>query len=54
MTSSYGLTSTDITTFTGLAFTDFMINGQQMESTDWISFCTTYIEVIAQVVHRVL
>ena len=52
MTSSYGLTSTDITTFTGLAFTDFMINGQQMESTDWISFCTTYIEVIAQVVHR--
>ena len=29
-----------------------MINGQQMESTDWISFCTTYIEVIAQVVHR--
>ena len=50
--SSYGLTHLDVESFTGIAFTDMMINGQQMESTDWISFCTTYIEVIAQVVHR--
>jgi hypothetical protein len=52
MTSSYGLSHTDIEQFTGFAYTDLMLNGQQMESTDWISFCTTYIEIIAQIVHK--
>jgi hypothetical protein len=50
--SSYGLSHTDVEQFTGIAYTDMMINGQQMESSDWISFCATYIEIIAQVVHR--
>ena len=50
--SSYNLSHTDIEQFTGIAYTDMMINGQQMESSDWISFCATYIEIIAQVVHR--
>ena len=52
MTSSYGLTHTDIENFAGGAYTDFMLNGQVMQSTDWITFCTTYIEIIAQIVHR--
>ena len=50
--SSYGLSHLDVENFTGLAFTDFQVNGQQMESSDWIAFCATYIEIIAQVVHR--
>ena len=50
--SSYGLSHTDVEQFTGIAYTDMMINGQQMESADWISFCDTHIEIIAQVVHR--
>jgi hypothetical protein len=50
--SSYGLSHTSIEEFTGIAFTDMMINGEQMTLADWIAFCTTHIEVIAQVVHR--
>ena len=50
--SSYGLSHSDIEQYTGIAFTDMMINGEQMTLAQWTTFCTTYIEVIAQVVHR--
>ena len=50
--SSYGLSHSDIEQFTGIAFTDMMINGEPMTVTEWESFCTTYIEIISQVVHR--
>lgn len=49
---SYNLTSADIEQFTGITATDMLIDGQQMTSTQWDTFCTTYIEIIAQVVHR--
>ena len=52
MTGSYGLSHTDIESYTGIAFSDMMINGEQMTLAEWETFCTTYIEVIAQVVHR--
>jgi len=50
--SSYGLTHASVEDFTGATFTDFMINGEPMTLAEWETFCTTYIEVIAQVVHR--
>ena len=52
MTASYGLSHSDVESYTGIAFSDMMINGEQMTLADWESFCTTYIEIIAQVVHR--
>jgi len=50
--SSYGLTHDSVEQFTGATFTDFMINGEPMTVTEWETFCTTYIEIVAQVVHR--
>lgn len=50
--SSYGLTHSDVESYTGATFQDFMINGQKMTETEWQTFCTNYIEIIAQVVHR--
>lgn len=50
--SSYGLSHTDIESYTGIAFTDMMVNGEQMTEAQWETFCTTYIEIISQVVHR--
>jgi hypothetical protein len=50
--SSYSLSHVDIESYTGICATDMMINGEQMTAAQWNTFCTTYVEVIAQVVHR--
>ena len=52
MTASYGITHSTVEEFCGVAFSDMMINGEQMTAAQWDTFCTTYVEVIAQVVHR--
>jgi hypothetical protein len=52
MVASYGITHSTIEEFTGIAFTDMMINGEPMTAAEWDTFCTTYVEVVAQVVHR--
>jgi len=52
MVASYGITSSTIEQFTGIAYTDMMINGEPMTAAQWATFCTTYVEVVAQVVHR--
>ena len=50
--SSYGIDHTTIEKYTGVAYTDMMNAGAQMTPADWAAFCTEYVEVIAQVVHR--
>ena len=50
--SSYGITHSTVEEFCGICAPDMMINGEQMTAAQWDTFCTTYVEVIAQVVHR--
>ena len=52
MAASYNLSNTDIEEFCGITYTDMKQNGLPMTSAQWISFCTTYIEIISQVIHR--
>ena len=50
--SSYGISHTDIENFTGITYTDMQDNGIPMTAGQWSTFCTTYVEIIAQIVHR--
>jgi hypothetical protein len=50
--SPYGLNYLSIQELCGCTFTDFMINGEQMTLAEWQSFCTTYVRVVTQIVHR--
>jgi hypothetical protein len=50
--ASYGISNTTIENYTGVAYTDLMDNGAQMTAIQWAAFCTAYVEIIAQIVHR--
>ena len=52
MTASYGLSQTDIEQYTGVCYTDLMQSGTPMTLAQWQTFISTYVEVIAQIVHR--
>ena len=52
MSASYGIDHLTVENFTGITFTDMQDNGIPMTAVQWATFCTTYVEVVSQIVHK--